>query len=170
MNPLTFYQKVVQHEVYGCQSGPTNNVYQLAKLTSFAATVIPRQQSLSRLVVLLAALQVVFNKRGSLKFISISGAKKICVFFQLSKLSQIVDLKDNFFNFTFCQQQRLVHAVFDNRCTFFFNIHALMFTTFLRYYRFVFNMPRLRFSLQVNLCSKALKAIVFASFLLLPSS
>jgi hypothetical protein len=168
MNSLTFYQRVVKHEVYVCQTGPAKNLYNLAEFTRFAASITPRQHSLSRLVILLAVLQIIFNKRASIKFISVDGAKRICAFSQLSKSSRIIDLKDNLFNFTFFKQQRLVHIGFDNNYTFFFNIHALMFSTFVQYYRFVFNIPRLRISLQISLSSKTLKAPVFARFLRLP--
>ena len=168
MNSLIFYRRVTQHELYCCQSGFARNFYHLTKLTRFTATITPRQHSLSRLVILLAVLQVILNKRATLKFISLGGAKKICAFSQLSKSSQVLALKDNLFNFTFFKQQRLTHLLFDNKCTFFFNIHALMFSTFVQYYRFIFNIPRLRISLQVNLSPKAISAGVYARLLRLP--
>ena len=170
MNSLTFYRRVVKHEVYACDSGSVKNLYQLVEFTRFAASITPRQQSLSRLVLLLAVLQITFNKRASIKFISVDWAKKICAFSQLSKSSDILNLKDNLFNFTFFKQQRLVYVGFDNDRTFFFNIHALMFSTFVQYYRFVFNIPRLRISLQVSSPSKAVEASLFARFLRLPLS
>jgi hypothetical protein len=170
MNSLIFYRRVVKHETYACCSGLSQNVYQLVKFTRFAASITPRQQSLARLVILLAVLQIIFNKKASIKFISVDGAKKICVFSQLSNSSQLLDLKDNLFNFTFFKQQRLVYVGFDNDRTFFFNIHALMFSTFVQYYRFVFNIPRLRISLQVSSPSKAVEAPLFARFLRLPLS
>jgi hypothetical protein len=170
MNSLTFYNRIVKHETYTCYSGPSKNLYQLAKFTRFVASITPRQHSLSRLVILLAVLQIIFNKRATVKFVSIGGAKRICAFTQLSKSSHLLDLKDNLFNFTFFKQQRLTNVGFDDQCTLFFNIHTLMFSTFVQYYRFVFNIPRLRISLQVNLSTKAIKAGVFARFLRLPLS
>ena len=119
MNSLIFYRRVTQHELYCCQSSFARNFYQLTKLIRFTATITPRQHSLSRLVILLAVLQVILNKRATLKFISLGGAKKICAFSQLSKSSQVLALKDNLFNFTFFKQQRLSHLLFDNKCTFF---------------------------------------------------
>jgi hypothetical protein len=170
MNSLIFYHRVVKHEVYTCHSGPTENLHQLTKFTCFAASITPRQSSLSRLVLLLAILQIIFNKRASVKFISIDNSKRICAFSQFSKLSRILDLKDNLFNFTYFKQQRLVQIGFDNHRTFFFNIHALMFSTFVQYYRFVFNAPRLRISLQVNSSPGTFKMPVLARFLRLPLS
>jgi len=168
MNSLTFYYRIVQHEVCSCYGGPAKNLYQLAKFTRFVATMTPRQQSLSRLLILLAVLQIVFNKRSCVKFISVNGVKKICAFSQISKTSDVLHLKDNLFNFVYFKQQRLVQIGFDNDSTLFFNIHALMFSTFVQYYRFVFNIPRLRISLQVNFSSKVLKVPVFARLLRLP--
>jgi len=170
MNSLIFYRRIVKHEVYSCCSGNSKNIYQLARFSRFAASITPRQHSLARLVILLAVLQVILNKRASVKFISVGGAKRVCAFSQLSKSSRLLDLKDNLFNFTFFKQQRLMQAGFDNECTLFFNIHALMFSTFVQYYRFVFNIPRLRVSLQIDLSSNTIKAPVFARFLRLPLS
>jgi hypothetical protein len=87
--------------MYTCCSSPSKNLYQLAKFTRFIASVTPRQHSLSRLVILLAVLQIIFNKRATVKFISMGGAKRICAFSQFSKSSRLLDLKDNLFNFTF---------------------------------------------------------------------
>ena len=95
MNSLIFYRRVIQHELYCCQSGFPRNFYQLIKFTRFTATITPRQHSLSRLVILLAVLQVILNKRATLKFISLGGAKKICAFSQLSSPARVLALKDN---------------------------------------------------------------------------
>jgi hypothetical protein len=170
MNSLVFYHRVVKHETYTCYSSPSKNIHQLAKFTRFVASITPRQHGLSRLVILLAVLQIIFNKRATVKFISVGGAKRICAFSQLSNSRRILDLKDNLFNFTFFKQQRLVHVGFDNDCTLFFNLHTLMFSTFVQYYRYVFNIPRLRISLQVSLPADTLKASVFSRFLRLPLS
>ena len=43
-----------------------------------------------------------------------------------------------------------------------------MFSTFVQYYRFIFNIPRLRISLQFNLPHKAIQAGVYARLLRLP--
>lgn len=169
MNSLIFYRRVVKHETYSC-SISAKNIFQLARFSRFVMSITPRQASLSRLVTLLAVLQIVLNKRATVKFITVNGAKKVCAFSQLSKVSQLLDLKDSLFNFVFFKQQRLVQLGFDNCRTFFFNIHALMFSTFVQYYRFVFNIPRLRVSLQVDLPLKAIAAPVFARFSRLPLS
>jgi len=170
MSSLIFHRRVVSHELYTSSSGPLKNIHQLANLTRLVASVTPRQHSLSRIVILLAVLQIIFNKRAAVKFVSIAGAKRICAFSQFSKFSRLLDLKDNLFNFTFFNQQRLAHVKVDNNRTFFFNIHALMFSTFVQYYRFVFNVPRLRVALQVNFSPIVIKASVFARFLRLPLS
>lgn len=170
MNSLIFYQRVVKHEAYACQNTPLGNLYQLGKFSRLAISITPRQPTLSRLVVLLAVLQLILNKRATTKFISVEGSKKVCAYSQLAKVSRLLELKDNLFNFVFFKQQRLVQLGFDSNCTLFFNIQALMFSTFVQYYRFIFNIPRLRVSLQVSLPAKALKASVFARFLRLPLS
>jgi len=170
MNSLIFYHRVIKHEVYTSASGPSKNLHRLTKFTFFVASLTPRQCSLSRLVILLAVLQIIFNKRASVKFIGAVGAKKVCAFSQFSQPMRILELKDNIFNFTFFKQQRLVHVGFDQSRTFFFNIHALMFSTFVQYYRFVFNTPRLRVSLQIHMPSEIVKALVFARFIRLPLS
>jgi len=169
MNSLIFYNRVVQHEVYTSYSGSIKNFHKLIKLTRLVATITPRQHTFSRVITLLAVLQIIFNKRASIKFVSVGGVKKICALSQFSKSSRILDLKDNIFNFTFFKQQRLMSIEFDSRDVFFFNIHPLMFSVFAQYYRFVFNIPRLRISLQVNVPSEVFKVAVFGRFLRLPS-
>jgi hypothetical protein len=96
MNSLIFYRRVIQHELYCCQSGFPRNFYQLIKFTRFTATITPRQHSLSRLVILLAVLQVILNKRATLKFISLGGAKKDMCFFPVIKSRASLSFKRQF--------------------------------------------------------------------------
>jgi len=168
MNPSIFYNRVVAHELYACQNDPTINLHKLVKFTCFTVTITPRQQSLSRLIILSAVLQIIFNKKAVVKFIFLKGAKKICAFSQFSKSSRLLDLKDNLFNFVFFKQPKSIAYVgFDTKCTFFFNTHTLMFNTFVQYYRFVFNIPRLRISLQIS-SPEIVKIRVFARLLRIP--
>ena len=80
MNSLIFYRRVIQHELYCCQSGFPRNFYQLIKFTRFTATITPRQHSLSRLVILLAVLQVILNKPRPLNLFRWEAQKRYVLF------------------------------------------------------------------------------------------
>jgi hypothetical protein len=168
MNSPVFYNRIVKHELYSCSSNYSKNVYQQPKLTRFTVTITPRQSSFSRLVVLLAVLQIILNKRATVKFLTVDGTKKICAFSQNFKFSKSLALKDDLFNFVYFRQQRLNNIKHDKDLTLFLNIHALMFSVFSQYYRFVFNVPRLRISFQTNTTLSTLGMKILCRFLRLP--
>jgi hypothetical protein len=172
MNPLVFYNRVVKHEIYGCCCNRLKNFYGVFRFLRFNATFVCDPQNLSNLVVLLAVLQLIFQKRPSFKILLDhdlgNSSKKVFVFFELSKFSNLLQLKENLFNFLVFKQQRVPHVCFGNKVSFFFNVHPLAFGVFSQYYRFVFSLPRLRFSYHVNPPFIFFKPLVFARFLRLP--
>jgi hypothetical protein len=168
MNSTIFYRKIVKHELYSCSILKNQN--QLIKVLSFTATIKPRKSNLSNITILLAVLQLVFNKRSYVKFITVNSVKKLYVYSQYLRISKIATLKENLFSFTFFKQQKILPVDLGGNLSFFFNFDVLMFSVLIQYYRFIFSTPRIRLTLKTSNLTKQskIKALVFGSFLRLP--
>lgn len=148
MNSLIFHNKILKHQIYSCFL--TNNIFSIIKITDIFVTITPRKPNFLNIVIFLAALQLIFKQKISIKLSRINSTKKPFVIFHSSKKSVINVLKNIIFDFFFFNQSQLLTISHNIKTILFFSVHVLRFNTLHNYYRYLFNIPRARISFVTN--------------------
>ena len=165
MGCITFSNKVLKHQIYSCFL--TNNIFLVFSIISACVTITPRKPNFANIIVFLAALQIVFKRKISVKLSHINGSKKPIAVFYSNKKTVINSVKMAIFDFFFFNQSQLLKLSCNTKTVIFFSIHILRFNILHNYYKFLFNIPRLRVSFITNNASpKMLK--IFTSLFRLP--
>ena len=106
MNSFIFHNKILKHQIYSCFL--TNNIFSIIKIIDIFVTITPRKPNFLNIVVFLAALQLIFKQKISIKLSRINSTKKPLVIFHSSKKSVINVLKNIIFDFFFFNQSQLL--------------------------------------------------------------
>lgn len=148
MNNVIFYNKVLRHQNYSCFL--VNNIFSTLRLVETFVTITPRKSNLLNIIVFLAVLQLIFKQRVSIKLSRINSTKKPVVIFHSTEKTVINIVKKVVFDFFFFNQSQLLTISHNKKTILFFNIHVLRFNTLHNYYRYLFNIPRLRIAFVTN--------------------
>ena len=148
MNMLFFYS-INQHEIYSCSSKPFKNIFNLTGLIQLKFTLTCKNNNFNDVVLLLAVFKLLLNKKPTFQIINFHLQQKIIVYSSFSKLKSIIFINNFIFNFLFFNQQKI---------TFINSLNSFLFTSFDifsfdffgRFYKFVFDIPKIHFSLKIN--------------------
>lgn len=151
--------------MYSCVSNPYKNVFNTFNFSNIKFTLTSKQNNFNDAVLLLAIIKLLLNKTSTLKIVSFNLTKKIIIQSSFTKLKSILLFNNFIFNFTFFNQQKFLFA---NTVNFFFftQFDVAAFSFFNKFYKFVYNAPKIHISFKFNICNINNKLI--ARFLRLP--